>query len=450
MARERLEAWRLQSRARTPFAFYATLLGAEGGRRALLERLGPEAADPIDEFMALALAHEREQAPSLVDFLAEIEAADTPIKRDMEARSDGVRVMTVHGAKGLEAPIVFLPDTSSTSYVRQTARLIELTDGDSGAPPLFVWAARKAEDSEAIAAARARALAQAAGEPRRRRYVAMTRAAQRLIVSSHHGVRGPDRDNWRGLIEAGLAEGSQAVPAPWDATETIQRLGATPEPGPDIATRAMPQGVVWPAWLSSPAPREMTEAPLKPSRAAPLAHGDEAGAARRRAGVLIHALLQRLPELAPEARRPAAERFLAAQGEALDEIARARLIERALATLARPELAPLFVAGSRAEVAIAGSLARKGAPALTIAGRIDRLAIVPDAIHIADYKNASRPQGEAPRAYVAQLALYRAALKAIYPERPIHALLIWLDGAESVELEAAELDAALGELIVSS
>ena len=100
-AQARLEAWRRRARAQTlPSISTRALLGADGGRRALIERLGPEAADAIDEFMALALAHEREQAPSLCAFLDEVEAADTPVKRDMEARSDGVRVMTVHARQG--------------------------------------------------------------------------------------------------------------------------------------------------------------------------------------------------------------------------------------------------------------------------------------------------------------------------------------------------------------
>ena len=206
-----------RARERTPFAFYAALLGADGGRRALLERLGPEASDAIDEFMALALAHEREQAPSLAAFLAEIEADDAPVKRDMEARSDGVRVMTVHAAKGLEAPIVFLADACSVGYARMTERLLDLGDREADAP-LFVWAARKAEDSAPLAAARARALAAAAGEHRRLLYVAMTRAAQRLIVVGHHGVNGPAEDNWRELISAGLGDALQPAPAPWDAS----------------------------------------------------------------------------------------------------------------------------------------------------------------------------------------------------------------------------------------
>ena len=236
-ARARLETWRRRARERTPFAFYAALLGADGGRRALLERLGPEASDAIDEVMALALAHEREQAPSLAAFLAEIEADDAPVKRDMEARSDGVRVMTVHAAKGLEAPIVFLADACSVGYTRMTERLLDLGDREAGAP-LFVWAARKAEDFAPLAAARERARAAAAGEHRRVLYVAMTRAAQRLIVVGHHGVNGPAEDNWHELVSAGLGERLQPAPAPWDAGETIARFGAPPRDDAQRRARA--------------------------------------------------------------------------------------------------------------------------------------------------------------------------------------------------------------------
>jgi ATP-dependent helicase/nuclease subunit A len=448
-ARERLATWRRLAQARTPFAFYATLLGAEGGRRALLERLGPEAADAIDEFMALALAHEREQAPSLTDFLAEIEAAETPIKRDMEARSDGVRVMTVHGAKGLEAPIVFLPDTCSSAFGGRPARLIDLGEANGEAPTLFVWATRKGEDSTPLAAARERRRQADAGEHRRLLYVAMTRAAQRLIVAGHYGVKGPGEDNWRALIAAGLADVLQPAQAPWDASETIQRFGATPAAGSPVTPLAAPQSVDEPQWLRRAAPAEAAMTTLSPSRAAALAPSSDAGRARRQAGALIHALLQRLPELAPERRRAAAERFLATQSASLDGATRAELAGRALATLARPELAPLFAPGSRAEVAIGGALARAGRPALPISGRIDRLAVAPEAVYLADYKNSARPAANPP-AYVTQLALYRAALRSLYPDRPIRARLIWLAGVETVEIEDAELDAALAAILAAS
>ena len=448
-ARERLKTWRRRARERTPFAFYAALLGADGGRRALLERLGPEASDAIDEVMALALAHEREQAPSLAAFLAELEADDAPVKRDMEARSEGVRVMTVHAAKGLEAPIVFLADACSVGYARHTERLLDLGDREAGSP-LFVWAARKAEDSAPLADARARMLAAAAGEHRRLLYVAMTRAAQRLIVVGHHGVNGPAEDNWHELVSAGLGELLLSAPAPWDASETIARFGTPPRDDASAVPAAPPAPVVEPDWLRRPATPEALLTTLSPSRAAaPQRRADESGRDRRQVGVLAHALLQRLPDVAPPRRRAAAESFLSAQSGAIGGAEQARLVDAALAVLALPALAPLFATGSRAEVAIAGAAPRKGGTALPFVGRIDRLAVAADAVYLADYKTGARPPGANPPAYVAQLALYRAALAALYPDKTIRAFLIWLTGAEAVEIAAAELDASLAHLAAS-
>ena len=101
-------------RSETPFAFYAWLLGGDSGRARILRRLGHEANDALDEFLELALAYERKAPASLQGFMAWLRAADTEVKRDMEISRDEVRVMTVHGAKGLEAPVVFLIDTTSS------------------------------------------------------------------------------------------------------------------------------------------------------------------------------------------------------------------------------------------------------------------------------------------------------------------------------------------------
>ena len=124
------------------------LLGEDGGRRALLGRLGPDAADPIDEFLALALAHEQRETPSLHHFLAEVEAADAAIKRDMEGEGEGVRVLTVHASKGLEAPIVFLPDTCGAPDGRHDPKLMRLPRPKPRGPPLFAWSRKKDEDAQ--------------------------------------------------------------------------------------------------------------------------------------------------------------------------------------------------------------------------------------------------------------------------------------------------------------
>ena len=448
-ARARLVAWRKRAREQTPFAFYAALLGAEGGRCALLERLGPEANDAIDEFMALALAHEREQAPSLAAFLAEIEADDAPIKRDMATKSDGVRVMTVHAAKGLEAPIVFLADACSVGYTRHTERLIDLGDREAGSP-LFAWAARKGDDSARLGEASAHMSEAAAGEHRRVLYVAMTRAAQRLIVVGHHGVNGPADDNWRGLIQSGLGELLQEAPAAWDARDTIGRFGAPP--GDEARDEAPPPPPAWeePDWLRRHAASEALPATLSPSRAAaPTRRADAGGRTRRRIGVLAHALLQRLPDLAPERRRAFAESFVAAHDGALAKAECGALVDAALAALALPALAPLFAETSRAEVSIVGAAPLANGAALPFVGRIDRLAVAADAVYVADFKSGARPPGGNPSAYVAQLALYRAALAPLYPDRPVRAFLVWLTGAQAVEVAPAELDAALAGLSAS-
>ncbi len=103
----------------------------------------------------------------------------------------------------------------------------------------------------------------------------------------------------------------------------------------------------------------------------------------------------------------------------------------------------MFAPGSRAEVAVAGAIAREGLAALNFSGRIDRLAVAEDAVRIADFKSGTSSSSANQRAYVAQLALYRAALAPLYPDRPVRAYLVWLSDAKAVEIDAAELDAAL-------
>jgi len=448
-ARSRVETWRRRARSHSPYGFYARLVGEDGGRRALLARLGPEAADAIDEFIALALAHERKAAPSLDAFLAEIEAADFAIKRDMEGAGDSVRVMTVHAAKGLEAPIVFLPDACSAPHARNDPKLIDL-GADAGDPPLIVWATKKSDDSPPIAAARQKARDAAAGEHRRLLYVAMTRAAQRLVVAGYEGLRPRPQDNWWDLIHCGLGDALRPAPAPWGGEESIWRLGEALGGEAVVEKPAAAPSRPAPAWLFTASARETAAAPLSPSRAgAPLRSG-EASRARREAGRLAHVLLQRLPDIAAERRRPAAERFLALRGGALTPEQRDELVDSALATLARPELAPLFAPGSRAEVAVAGALTRPGRPALPFSGRIDRIAVGAEAVMIADFKSGA-PADVADRPnYVEQLALYRAALAPLYPDRPVRAFLVWLGAGQAVEIPAAALDEALSNVATRS
>jgi ATP-dependent helicase/nuclease subunit A len=449
-AQRRLEAWRQRARDLSPFAFYARLLGEDGGRRAILSRLGPEAGDAIDEFLSLALAFEQANAPSLLAFLDEIESADISVKRDMEASGDSVRVMTIHAAKGLEAPIVFLPDTCGGPSGRHDPKLFELTPARPGEPPLIAWSPREASDPPAVALARAAARESAAGEHRRLLYVAMTRAAERLIVAGLHGPRGKARDCWYDMARAGLDGAMKAALSPWSAQENIWRLG---EPwraaGSGGASHAIKTREAAPTWLRARAGLEHAPAPLNPSRVVVASAAREGGgerASRLEAGRLSHSLLQYLPDIAAAQRGDAAQRFLARRGADIAFKERGAIAERVLAIIADQRLGALFGPNSRAEVAIASSVPRPGRPPAPFAGRIDRVAINEEGVLIADFKSGAA-RGEPPPQYLAQLALYRAALTPLYPGRPLRSFLVWLDKPDIVEIDPGALDAALAKLL---
>ena len=314
-AAARLDELAQDARRETPFAFYAKLLGAGGARKNFLGRLGVEANDALDEFLNLALDYERRDTPSLQGFVAWLRDAQTEVKRDMEIARDEVRVMTVHGAKGLEAPIVILADTMTPPTGPKPPRLLELAGG------AVIWAGRKEDDVPSVAAARDAAKSEAENEYRRLLYVAMTRAADRLIICGADGrTKRPERcwyDLVRGPLEAFLVEEddggekvlrfSKAAP---DAVATSS--GTTSE---KIARREIP------AWLRQPAPAEAPRlVPLSPSSAfdediSLIAPSAGSAADRQKAlerGRLVHRLMQALPDI-PAERRTGCRRALSRQ-----------------------------------------------------------------------------------------------------------------------------------------
>jgi ATP-dependent helicase/nuclease subunit A len=438
-AARRLVEWQARAKSLSPFAFYALLLGQDGGRRALIGRLGPEAADPIDEFLALALAHEQREAPSLYNFLAQVETTDVEIKRDMEVETEGVRVLTVHASKGLEAPIVFLPDACGRPDSRHEPKLMRLSSPRPGDPPVLAWARKSIEDADAVAAARAEARESEAGEHRRLLYVAMTRAAQRLIVAGYETSRSRPSDCWWDLVHSGLADAVVEAPAPFRGGGTTWRFGeglrveGLGETAPARAFASLPD------WIVANAAPEAVAAALNPSRAGGVGGGDRERALE---GRLAHVLLEMLPNLSPARRPPAAAAYLDMWGGALAESARVALASKVLAAIGAPELSPIFGPHSRTEVALAGLLPRPGRPDLAYSGRLDRLVATDQGVLIVDFKLGEKPDRPA-AAHVAQLALYRAALQPLYPGAKIRAALVYLVGPTLTEISCEELDAAL-------
>ncbi len=434
-----------------PHDLYAHLL-ARGGKARLLARLGPEAEDPIDEFMSLTLAHERLHPPSLQAFLHWLEQGGVEIKRDLEAGNDAVRIMTVHGSKGLQAPIVFLPDTLQAPV--KPPRFLWL--GEEG-DELPVWPPRT-EDQDSLCQAARDAAAQARDdEYRRLLYVAMTRAEDRLYICGWNTRRAAPGHCWYDLIRAALgatadpepdgflAEAGQGVVEPWVLRWRQAQEGVPPQSETAPAAAAPPP---LPAWARLAAPQEPSPPrPLTPSRpddeepAVRSPFGADNGARFQR-GRLVHRLLQTLPEVPPEERPAAAARFLARPVWSLSVARQAEIAREVHAVLTDPAWGALFGPGSRAEVPVVGMVGER-----ILSGQVDRLVVTPEAVLIVDFKTNRPPPrraAEVAPVYVRQMAAYRAALACIYPGRAIRCALLWTDGPTLMPLDAALLDDSLG------
>jgi ATP-dependent helicase/nuclease subunit A len=421
-----------------PYEFYARALSADGMRKRLLARLGPEANDAIDEFLSLALSYEASNPPSLEGFLHWLARGDAQIKRDMERGRDEVRVMTVHGAKGLESDIVILPDT--TTVPENTGQHGNLLYTDKG--PVFPVSDRIAP--EPVRAAKVAAKGEALREHRRLLYVALTRARDRLCICGFANKNGIKDNSWYSLAERAANDLGLEVKR---EGETIRVFGDADLE--TIDTRA-PEGkkLAVPAWMTS-RPEAVRTRPrlIRPSDAV-----DEpavlspagANAARFQRGLLIHDLLARLPEVEPAKRREIALSFLKARDAADAE----KLADETLAVLNDPQFAAAFAPGSRAEVAIVADLPQIGDDA-RINGRIDRLAITDDEILVVDFKTNRPPPKNVEgvsTVYIAQMALYREALAKIFPGLRIACALVWTEGPRLMRLPDARMDAEIGHI----
>jgi ATP-dependent helicase/nuclease subunit A len=457
----RLEAVAHDAQHLPPFAFYANLLGADQARKRFLSRLGPEANDVLDEFLNLALSYESRETPSLQGFAAWLRTASAEIKRDMEIARDEVRVMTVHGAKGLEAPIVILADTTTEPQgpIQHQPRLLSLPaqDAPPETPASIVWTPTKRDDITPTAAARAIAVADAVDEYRRLLYVAMTRAADRLVICGSVGLIRRPPGCWYDLMVDALKPHCTEEPADVGAG-TVLRYCETPSRPETLSLfDAMPPQPVTPDrphWLARPAPADGAPlAPLAPSQlhdeTAPITRAG--GAARRQAmarGVVMHRLLQSLPAVAPEHRADAARRYLAGKSRDFTAEECEDLTRKALALVGHSRFAALFSPHSRAEVPIVGRVLH-GGRIRAVTGVVDRLVVTDEAILIADHKTNREPPrtlDKVPKAYVAQLALYRAVLAKLYPGRAIRAALVWTEVPDLMEVSDAAMDAALGSV----
>ena len=476
---ETLQHWRTLSTRLAPYEFFAALLDGEGYRTRMLARLGPDAADPIDEFLNLALGFGEHAPPTLQGFLAALRASDHEIKRDMEQGRDEVRVMTVHGSKGLEAPIVFLPDTCQAAAGKAPGTLVTHVgeEIEEGAPQPFLWPVKDTSRVPAIQAGRAARETAEREERHRLLYVALTRPRDRLYVAGFKQSKARlAEDCWYALVSEALAPAARKETQADGRTVLVIENPQTAEPVAKAAAHAAREIATAPVpdWISRKAPAEpVLTVPLSPSRLAPLemeagdaskpaprAMSDKrprepvilppailADEARFLRGTLTHALLEHLPTLPAAAQEPAAHAFLAAQAPRLSKAARAGIVTETITILRDPAFAPLFGPDSRAEVALSAEIPRpagQNGPALRLAGKIDRIVRQGNSVLIVDFKTNRPPPDTADKvadAYLLQLAAYRLAVQSIFRGCDIRCAILWTDGPRIMEIAAPMLDA---------
>ncbi len=442
-----------------PHALLSEALGPLGGRARLLGRLGPEAAEPIDELLSAALTHARGHPPSLQGFLHWLRRSGAEVKREAESAGRLVRLMTVHGAKGLQAPLVILPDT--TTMPQDEGPLSWAPDAATGLD-LPVWSPRKELRCNAAEALRAAAAERQRQELNRLLYVALTRAEDRLVVCGWEPARKLPDGCWYESVRRGFARlghFAEALPVardPWAGDVLVHLEEQARAHVSDRRAQAAEHDAALPRWAgaaplwlpASPPEEPALPRPLAPSRpeqadlgrvpgaASPLQARD-AGGKRFRRGQLVHALLQHLPDIPEAEREAAARRYLDRPGHGLGADA-AGVLADIMAVLAHPELAALFGPGSRAEVPLTGVVA-----GTVIGGLVDRLAVLPDRVLLADYKTNRAPPATAdavPVLYLRQMAAYRAVLRGALPGREISCALVWTSAAHVMALPHALLD----------
>ncbi len=438
-----------------PYNLLERALTRHGARARLIARLGPEAEDGIDALLAQALAFETTEIPSLTGFLTWLEAGEVDIRRRPDGTGDLIRVMTVHGAKGLESPIVILPDTAERRAPRD-APLAPLPNPGGRNTDTIAWKTPRADAPPALAAAMEAEAQARAEEDARLLYVAMTRAECWLIAAAAGKV---EKDCWHARLREAM-EHAGAVAHPFPTGEGLRHAtGHWPEAAPPLEAQLTPT-ISPPAWaLAPPPPADESLPALTPTGlggakalpAEPTAVFDEAASLRR--GLCLHLLLEHLPTV-PRPDRAAAARDILAAAEGTDDGHQTlptlgpdtgddlpSLLAEAEAILDAPDLAFLFAQDALAEVDLTADLGPR-----RLIGTIDRLILTPGRALAVDWKsNAVIPATPeaTPEGLLRQMGAYRHALKQIFPDRRIDTALLWTRAPRLMLLPAPLTQAAL-------
>ncbi|HPD82309.1 MAG: double-strand break repair helicase AddA [Alphaproteobacteria bacterium] len=443
-----LSMWIEQAGKMRPFDFFMSVLqrpcpaDSMTGLHAIKKRLGEECLDPLNEFLNAALKFDMQDISTLQSFIQRQLYDDSQIKRQMEENSDSVRIMTVHGAKGLQAPIVILPDTTRTASALKTNKIF-WPDRSHKDYPYYCPQSKNlpAPCEEAKLTLRERE----DEEYRRLLYVALTRAENRLYVGGYKATKPIIPESWYEYVKNGFSQLAETQTRQTDWGEIL--IYKNPQTDkPDRPEKADEKSEIssaeCPYWLFKPMPEEpFPPHPLVPSRPSepdmpalsPLKSTQDG---RFKRGNITHKLLQILPDLPESARKQAAENYVAEPAHHLSKDVQHSIVSEVMQILQNPEFAPIFGSRSVAEAPITGLLDN----GRLVCGQIDRLCITDDAVLIIDYKSnrpAPKEAKDVPKVYFNQMQAYADVMRAIYPKHTIKCALLWTDGCQLMNIDVS-------------
>ncbi len=400
------------------------------GLRAIRARLGDDALDPIEEFLNAALAFGVDHTDHLQIFLDDMERKNLQIKRETKESGEQVQIMTIHGSKGLQAPIVIMPDTIKSGAARKMDRMLWSNKTGLDIP---LYSPRQDDDPKAYKAIYDECSGRDNDEYYRLLYVAMTRAADRLYIAGYVGSKGAKDDSWYYKIRSAMQNDDACIELEGGDLRIENSQDAAPDKAVEVASLVKNE-VALPDWALQDAPQEphpprplIPSAPSLDEREAALSPLKSANNKRFRRGNITHKLLQFLPDFAPDKREKAALKFVHKNAADLSEDVRRGIVSEVMKIFSNPEYAPFFSCNSMAEVSVTGLMTDNR----IVSGQIDRLVVGKDEIWIVDYKTNRPPPSDpkdVPQIYHKQLAAYRDSIAEIYPNHKINCALLWTDG----------------------
>ncbi len=413
-----------------PFEFFSHILNKLKGRQKFVARIGYEAEDGIDEFMNLCLDFEKDHVPSMQLFVEWIAKDEVEIKRELEqSEIDAVRIMTVHGSKGLQAPVVVLPDTVRVKSIKNEAGLLYTDD-------CLYYPLKAADYEKNCRLIKEREKELSLEEYHRLLYVALTRAEERLCICGYKLSNNPSVESWYELCKNALSKIAEEREDGTLVYEVAQQIDQESKKEKNKNTSIE---VKIPKWFDVLVPEEGPLAkPLAPSKLDE--EDDEIMVSPLKAktkdyyrrGRIIHKMLQLLPEIDVDKRQKATEEFLLKNGDAFSYEQKEQIAEEVMKLIENPQFGVLFGQNSKAEVPLMGQVEGK-----IISGQIDRLVVDEDRVLIVDFKTnrpAANSVQDVPVAYIKQMSAYEKLIKQIYPNKKIETYILWTDTAKMMKL----------------